>query len=65
MCGYEFLATDKIEVNGIINVGHENIYKQPFFDRLTNFWIHVLLDGPSGLIEKIFILLCKVILNIP
>ena len=59
-----FKQQKKIEVNGIVNVAHENSYQQPLFDSLTQCWTLVLLDIPSSLIEKIFILLCKVILNI-
>ena len=44
---------------------HMKIGTNIFFDRLTECWIRVLLDVPSGLIDKIFILICKVILKIP
>ena len=59
------LAREKIEVNIIVNIAHEKSYQGPFFDRLTECWICVLLDISRVLIEKMFILLCKVTLKSP
>ena len=47
-----------------INVAHEKSSQRPHFDRLTMCLSCVLLDVSSGLIEKINISLCRVILKI-
>ena len=60
-----YQQTKKIEVNGIVNVAHEKSYQRQHFESLTECYICVLLDLPSVFIEKICILLCKVILKSP